>query len=396
MIHLIVFSHLRWDFVYQRPQHLLSRLASHFEVVVLEEPIPHAKEDRLERIDPAPNVRVLRPHLTGEAHGFHDEHIPKLRQLLEAYVAEEAIEDYWTWYYTPMALPLAAGLDPLGTVYDCMDELSAFRHAPKQLLQRESALLKEADLVFTGGASLYEAKCGRHPDVHCFPSSVDAAHFSRAGRPLPANDEEHPAQAHVGRPRLGFFGVIDERIDLDLIAAIADARPEWQLIMVGPVVKIDPASLPQRQNIQWLGQRSYAELPDLVAGWDVCLLPFALNESTRFISPTKTLEYLAADRPAVSTPIHDVVRGYTGVVSIAGDHQGFIDACQAALDQSPEERARSSMARAEVVAATSWDRTAASMTALMRDAQARRSGRLLPGGLGYPEPLVHAARTLQA
>ncbi len=376
MNHLVVFSHLRWDFVYQRPQHVLSRLAQRcgFEVIFLEEPVPGAPHASLESVHPAPGVRVLRPHLTGHAHGFHDDHTPVLRELLGKYLQAHGIDDYWLWFYTPMAMPMAAELAPSGIIYDCMDELSAFKDAPRQLLQRENALLHEADLVFTGGRSLYQAKRERNERVHCFPSSVDAAHFSRARRDPAAPHVDPPAQAGIGRPRLGFFGVVDERIDLGLLASLAHARRDWQIVMVGPVVKIDPATLPRPGNIHWLGQQSYAELPDFVAGWDVCLLPFAMNEATRFISPTKTLEYLAADRPTVSTPIRDVVDSYAHCVAIAGDTAEFVAACERALNATPDERERESAARAAVVAQTSWDRTVEAMAALIEERAAARQG----------------------
>ena len=384
MATLVVFSHLRWDFVYQRPQHLLSRLTDRFNIVFVEEPVAGSSVATLERMHPVEGITVLRPHVPGTATGFHDDHIPALRILLADYLADHRIDTYWLWFYTPMAMPLAAELTPQGIVYDCMDELAAFKNAPRQLLQRESALFKAADLVFTGGRSLYEAKRERNAQVHCFPSSVDAAHFSRArlsGLPEGSADYEHPAQSHIAHPRLGFLGVIDERIDLPLIEALADARPDWQIVMVGPVVKIDPATLPQRANLHWLGQRNYNELPDLIAGWDVCLLPFALNESTRFISPTKTLEYLAADRPAVSTPIKDVVDPYSGLVAIAATHGDFIAACEAALLVDPQKRAQDTSDRAAVVAGTSWDRTVAEMAKLIDEVTA---GKLASARLQVP------------
>ncbi|MEJ1165728.1 FAD-dependent oxidoreductase [Variovorax sp. CCNWLW186] len=374
MTHLIVFSHLRWNFVYQRPQQLLSRLAHRFPVVFVEEPMPGAAQPVLEMLSPCEGVVVLRPHLTAGAPGFHDDHIPQLQKLLAEYLGEAAIDDYWLWFYTPMAMPLAAGLSPAGVVYDCMDELSAFRHAPRQLLQRESALLQAADLVFTGGQSLYESKRERHPRVHCFPSSVDAPHFARA----PGDHREHEAQAGIGRPRLGYCGVIDERIDLDILAALADAHADWQIVAVGPVVKIDPATLPQRPNIHWLGQRGYDELPALIGGWDVCLMPFALNEATRYISPTKTLEYMAAGRPVVSTPIHDVVGPYAGVVSIAHGSTAFVEACEAVLARGPEEQARQASACEAIVRATSWDRTADEMASLIAEEGEKKRTRQAP------------------
>ena len=229
---------------------------------------------------------------------------------MQRFIATENLQEYVAWLYTPMALPILQGLNPRAIVYDCMDELTAFKNSPRQLVQRESALLRVANLVFTGGPSLYHAKRERHPRVYCFPSSVDRAHFAQAKEGL----AEHAALSGMAHPRLGFFGVIDERLDIELVAAIAARREHWQLILVGPVVKIDPQSLPKNANIHYLGQQEYAALPRLLAGWDVCLLPFALNDATRFISPTKTLEYMAAELPIVSTPIADVVGPYGEIV----------------------------------------------------------------------------------
>ena len=370
MTTLVVFSHLRWDFVYQRPQQLLSRLARRFHIVFVEEPIPNAERAVLERLQPCSGVEVLRPHVTGSAPGFHDEHIPGIQALLAAYLKSHALNDYWLWFYTPMAVPLASGLEPGGIVYDCMDELAAFRNAPKQLLQRESALFRAADLVFTGGQSLYESKRDRHPQVHCLPSSVDAAHF--AGGRLEGGSE--PAvQARIPGPRIGYFGVIDERVDLALIGALATAHPDWHLVMVGPVVKIDPASLPCADNIHWLGQQDYADLPAFIAGWDLCLMPFAINEATRFISPTKTLEYMAAGKSIVSTPIRDVVTPYGHVVRIADTPAAFGQACELALSQPAEAHEHEQVLRDTVLAGTSWDGTAARMAELIeRTAEAKR------------------------
>ena len=340
MPHLIVFSHLRWNFVFQRPQHLLSRLARHYPVVFVEEPIRTAGAAFVERSTPMPGVEVLKPHTPIDAGGFHDDQLPVLKPLLADYLASRQIEDYLVWFYTPMALPLLTELEPRAIVYDCMDELSAFKDAPRQMRQRETALLKSADLVLTGGPSLYESKRTLHPNVLCLPSAVDADHYANAVavtrvEPMQRADA---LQGAIPAPRLGFFGVIDERLDLGLIAAVADADPAWQLVMVGPVVKIDPASLPQRANIHWLGQQPYELLPQLVAGWDVCLMPFALNEATRFISPTKTLEYMAAGKPIVSTGINDVKSMFSDVVRIAADGAGFVEACRAALAEKGHPR----------------------------------------------------------
>ncbi|MDB5743182.1 MAG: glycosyl transferase group 1 [Polaromonas sp.] len=358
---IIVFSHLRWNFVYQRPQHLLSRLAKHYQIVFMEEPVPNGK-DFLEHLQPAPNVEVLRPHVTSNLPGFHDDHLPVLQKQLAEFIQERGIEDYLIWFYTPMALPLASGLQPRAIIYDCMDELSAFMHAPRQLIQRENALYQQADLVLTGGPSLYRSKRERHGNVHCFSSSVDAGHFESA---VKNNLPDHPAQAALAHPRLGYCGVIDERVDLELVAAVADVHPEWQIVMVGPVVKIGQDKLPQRSNIHWLGQQGYDDLPQLIAGWDVCLLPFALNDATRFISPTKTLEYMAAGRPSVSTRIRDVAEPYGHVVKIADTPLEFIDACAALLKESVLEKAARAEQMRSIVAGTSWDATAKAIHGLI-------------------------------
>ena len=365
---IIVFSHLRWNFVYQRPQQLLSRLAKHYQIVFMEEPVPNG-DDFLEHLAPASNIEVLRPHVTSAIPGFHDDHLPVLQSQLTDYLRARGIDDYLIWFYTPMALPLAAQLQPRAVIYDCMDELSAFMHAPRQLIQRENALYQMADLVLTGGPSLFRSKRERHSNVHCFSSSVDAGHFAAANDSSVA---EHSAQAGLPHPRLGYCGVIDERIDLELIAAMADVHPEWQIVMVGPVVKINPEHLPQRSNIHWLGQQSYADLPRFMAGWDLCLLPFALNDATRFISPTKTLEYMAAGRPAVSTRIRDVVEPYGDVVEIADTVLAFIASCEAVLAE-PEAQQSSRRAQMQgIVQATSWDATVDAIHAQINALPARQ------------------------
>jgi protoporphyrinogen oxidase/glycosyltransferase involved in cell wall biosynthesis len=393
---LIVFCHLRWDFVFQRPQHLMTRLAQHYQILFVEEPVHHDGQAHLEKTAVAPNVTVCRPHTAIAAPGFHDDQIPTLQALLADLVPEG--EQPVVWFYTPMALPLLQGLHPSLVVYDCMDELAAFKNAPKQLLQRETALLSIADLVFTGGPSLYESKRERHANAHCFPSSVDATHFRQA---LERN-RDHRDQAHLPGPRLGFYGVIDERFDAGLIEAVAAARPQWQVVLVGPVVKIDPARLPRAGNIHYFGQRTYDELPRFLAGWDVCLLPFALNESTRFISPTKVLEYMAAELPSVSTPITDVKGPYGDVVAIAGTAEEFIGACERMLAASREQKAAMFARMREIVSGTSWDKTAARMHQLIRDTPAGSKAQrpvvamasdTAPGATVNPLPLPGAQKS---
>jgi protoporphyrinogen oxidase/glycosyltransferase involved in cell wall biosynthesis len=348
---LVVFSHLRWDFVYQRPQHVVSRLAKRWRVVFVEEPVFHAGPARVELVNVDDGVTVLRFHTPIAAQGFHDDQLAALQPLLAETLRDLDVGEYGVWFYTPMALPLLRELSPSLIVYDCMDELAAFRNPPRQLLQRERALLRIANVVFTGGPSLFRSKRGAHDNVHCIPSAVDAGHFARARNA----SEACPMLAALPSPRLGFYGVVDERFDADLLAGCAELRPDWQFCIVGPVVKIDPALLPRRPNIHYQGQRSYAELPGVLAAWDVALLPFARNESTKFISPTKTLEYLAAGKPVVSTSIADVVELYGAVVRIADGAETFVAQCAAALHEDAQARnARQDAARA-IVAGASWD-----------------------------------------
>ena len=360
---LICLSHLRWNFVYQRPQHLISRFAKHMPVFFVEEPMWEGhQEPRLEiRVDDS-GVNVCIPVLPE----WDGQYVPEaaLQQLLDDLIADKVGGDFVLWYYTPMARDFTRHLRPKLCIYDCMDELSAFAGAPPEMQRNERELFAAADVVFTGGQSLYEAKRGQHANVHAFPSSVDVPHFAKA-RQAQAEPED---QASIPHPRLGFFGVVDERMDIDLLRGIAEARPDWQLVVIGPVVKIDPASLPTLPNIHYLGGKSYAELPRYLAGWDVALLPFANNESTRFISPTKTPEYLAAGRPVVSTPITDVVRPYgdQNLVSIASDSAGFVAAIEAALIRPDKEVW---LARVDkFLSQLSWDRTWAGMARLMAEA----------------------------
>ncbi|QJR81681.1 NAD(P)-binding protein [Alteromonas pelagimontana] len=357
---IIVFCHLRWDFVYQRPQHLLCQLAQNFEIIVVEEPLYHEGKSFLKTYAPAPNITVCQPHTAVHATGFHDDQLAELEPLI-AGLSREGDKPI-VWFYTPMALPLLKQLHAQMVVYDCMDELSAFHNAPRQLLQREKALLNIADIVFTGGPSLFQAKRNLHQNVHCFPSSVDAVHFEQALDRC----NGHPLQANIEGPKLGFYGVIDERLDLNLIAALADANASWQIILVGPVVKINPDTLPQRANIHYFGQQPYQALPQFLTDWDLCLLPFALNESTRFISPTKVLEYMAAQLPVVSTAITDVVLPYGDIVAIGHDTAQFIGACEDALALTEQQKKVMAEKMRAVVATTSWERTGEKMFELIQ------------------------------
>lgn len=350
---LICLSHLRWDFVFQRPQHLLSRCALERRVFFIEEPIFGAEAPRLDLTPRDCGVVVGVPHLP---QGLSETEVIALEQalLIDELIIGQGIGEYILWYYTPMALPFTRFLEPVARVYDCMDELSGFKGAPLSLKRLEEDLLDCVDLVFTGGESLYEAKRHLHKMIFPFPSSIDAAHFGRARRETPEPED----QAQIPRPRLGYSGVIDERMDLDLLAGIADLRPDWHLVMLGPVVKIDPADLPQRPNIHYLGGKDYQQLPAYLSSWDVAMIPFAHNDATRYISPTKTPEYLAAGIPVVSTSITDVVRPYgeQELVEIADTPADFVAACERLMCESFDRA--SWLERVDgALAENSWDLT---------------------------------------
>ncbi|MBV8820195.1 MAG: glycosyltransferase family 1 protein [Acidobacteriaceae bacterium] len=356
---LICLSHLRWGFVYQRPQHLLSRFAKRQRVFFFEEPVLSGGQTRLDmRVDDASNVMVAIPHLPDGLDDLEAEQT--LAKLLDQMIRDHQIERHLLWYYTPMALGFSEHLSPSLVIYDCMDELSAFQGASPLLRAREAQLFRKAHLVFTGGRTLYEAKRSQHPDVHAFPSSVDVKHFAQArtAQPDPAD------QAKIPHPRIGYCGVIDERMDIELLGRAAALRPDWHFIMIGPVAKIDAETLPQRSNIHYLGPKSYAELPKYMAGWDAAMLPFARNESTKFISPTKTPEYLAAGLPSVSTSIRDVVHPYRdlNLVEIADTPEDFVSA----LDRAMSGDRSDWLSRAsQFLSTNSWDSTWAAMCDLI-------------------------------
>lgn len=356
---LVCFSHLRWDFVFQRPQHLLSRFGAQIRVFVIEEPVFGSPEPRMDISSRGEKLWIAVPHLPGGRSGEEVDQI--LRQLVDQTLEQQQIRHFIAWYYTPMALSFSGHLTPAVTVYDCMDELSAFAGAPPQLLDREKELFNRADLVFTGGQSLYESKKTRHPAVYAFPSSIEREHFAQAKHMT----TEPADQVSIPHPRFGFYGVIDERMDIQLVADIARLRPEWHIVLLGPVVKIDPAHLPQLANLHYPGMKSYKELPAYLSGWDVALLPFAMNESTKFISPTKTPEYLAAGKPVVSTPIRDVVKPYgeLGLVHIAATAEEFVEAIEKALIQTSDTKWQADVD--QFLSQLSWDKTWAHMTHLI-------------------------------
>jgi glycosyltransferase involved in cell wall biosynthesis len=366
-IDLVCFSHLRWGFVFQRPNHLLSRFSKHQRVFFIEEPIFHDGEDKLQIENYNENLFVITPHIKGGL--AEDEVHDRQRKFINKLFTNMNIDKYFSWYYTPMALPFTDHLSPDVVVYDCMDELSAFKFAPPQLAFLEKELLKKADVVFTGGQSIYEAKKDTHHNIYAFPSSIDKHHFGKA-RKIKQDPED---QKHIPHPRFGFFGVIDERFDIELIDAVAKAKPEWQFILLGPIVKIDPESLPKYSNVHYLGGKKYEELPDYLAGWDIAMVAFAMNESTKFISPTKTPEYLAAGKPVISTPIRDVVRPYgdNKLVHIVSTPNEFIKAAEKELGK---KRKASWLKKVDdFLLYNSWDRTWGQMVRHIEDAYLLKS-----------------------
>lgn len=362
---LVCLSHLRWNFVYQRPQHLLGRCARSRRVFFVEEPVFIGTTDWwLDVSIHESGVWVIVPHLN---EGISEETAQTAQQaMLDDLFKAAEINQYILWYYTPMAVSFTSHLKPLAVVYDCMDELSAFQGAHPDLKANENQLLKRASVVFTGGHNLYEAKQHQHPNIHAFPSSIEKEHFATA-RNL---SQEPPDQKNIPHPRLGFYGVIDERMDIELLAGIAEAKPDWHLVIIGPVVKIDPATLPTHPNIHYLGGKSYQELPAYLGGWDIAMLPFAINESTKFISPTKTPEYLAAGKPVISTPIRDVVRPYgeNGLVRIASNVSEFVACAEEIFSESSDVRTTWLSEVDAFLAGNSWDKTWGEMLGLIESA----------------------------
>ena len=349
---LVCFSHVRWNFVTQRPQHLVTRFMRNHMVFYVEEPVFHEEvTSYLEVLRPDERLCVVVPRLPK---GIGEEDmIARQKEMLAAFFIEQEISQYIFWYCTPMAVAISDHFNPSLIVYDCMDELSAFKFAPQSLKDREKELFRRADLVFTGGYSLYEAKKNRHADVHPFPNSIDADHFNKAR----LYNIDPVDQENIPHPRIGYFGVIDERMDLTLVEGIARRKPEWHIVMVGPVARINPDTLPKLPNIHYLGMKSYEELPSYISGWDIAMLPFAHNESTRYISPTKTPEYLAAGKPVISTPIIDVLRQYgrNGLVNIAGTPEEFVRVATLELENTDREEWLEKVD--DFISHNSWDKT---------------------------------------
>ena len=375
---LIVHSHLRWDFVWQRPQQILSRFARDRSVLYVEEAVftDDVGHGSLDVTQPTPRIYRVVPRLPTHLRDSYDAAAARVRTLLTDLIGESGMlagrfDDAVQWFYTPMAAPVMVGsFDECGVVYDCMDELSQFRFAPQDIGARERQLMASADVVFTGGRRLYEAKARHHDNVHFFGCGVDSDHFGLARR----SDTTVPSDiAALPKPVFGYFGVVDERLDYDLIARLADAFPTGSLVFVGPLAKVDPRELPRHTNIHWLGQRPYDALPQYVRGFDVCLMPFALNAATEFINPTKTLEYMAAGKPILSTAVADVVRNFAPIVRVAESADAFVRQAEDALAPDADRIAQG----IALASASSWESIVAAMDRLVASAVRSRTAPLV-------------------
>jgi glycosyltransferase involved in cell wall biosynthesis len=349
---MIVFCHLRWEFVYQRPQHIISRMSAKHKILFVEEPVGRAENtmggSRLLEINP--NLHVLQPHVDS---------IPEITGILSDFVPERNIEI--GWFYSPAFESLSGEFNFSKIVYDCMDELSMFKGASAELLEQEKRLLEQADVVFTGGKSLFEAKSKLHENVFCFPSSVDFDHFAQAMNGVAVPDDI----AAIPQPIAGYYGVIDERIDTALIEQMASASPSVSFVMIGPLAKITEEELPKAPNIYYLGMKSYEELPGYLKAFRIAMMPFAMNEATRYISPTKTLEFMAGNKPIISTPVYDVVRDYSHCVAIAPDAHNFSKAITRILEEPVKEQL--DPAFDAILKATSWDTTVEKMNSILSE-----------------------------
>lgn len=357
---LIVFSHLRWEFVTQRPQHIVSRLSTSHNILFIEEPIRYTKSDRgtARELKVSPRLTVVQPRISSE------NMIEELSNFIKKYIYGTKVKKPILWFYSAMFSPILDVISPRLVVYDCMDELASFKNAPKELVSRENFLLSKADIVFTGGKSLYESKNKVHDNVYCFPSSVDATHFKKSFKKSTSVPDD---LLKIKKPIVGFYGVLDERLDTDLLREIATLAPYISFVLIGPLAKIEQTDLPNLVNIHYLGARTYQELPQYLKGFDIAMMPFALNEATTYISPTKTLEFMAALKPIISTPIKDVVRDYKKEIAIVQNSREFILAIKNLLNETPQQKDKRQRMQTSIINNNSWDKTTFQMKKIIRE-----------------------------
>lgn len=353
----------------------MSRLSQRHKVIFVETVAPDGElatpVARYRKPKEYPNLTILRlqfPAHRWEESGYVD---MERRRLLQEFLASPLAEDFGPgivqWFYDPMTVMAFAGqMGEIATVYDCMDELSRFRFAPPEIAEREAQLLRHADVVFTGGRKLYDLKSQSHDNCYFYGCGVDVAHFGKARA---RETSIPPTLAGLKKPVLGYFGVVDERLDYELIARLADANRDWSVAMIGPALKVEDMPLPQRPNLHWLGQQPYADLPAFCKGMDVCLMPFALNEATEYINPTKALEYMATGRMVVSSAVPDVVRNFGEVVKVANDHDEFIAHCRHAIESPDGKRIQRGLSMAED---NTWERIVGSLEGHVEEVLAAR------------------------
>jgi len=373
---LIVFCHLRWDFVWQRPQQFHSRFAKRRRVLFVEGPFVEPGDFEpyysLRAVPEHPGVTLMNMHFSEEAWNKGGVYVDATRRaLLDKALATDLkgrFDSPVAWFYDPMAVESHLGQHgAIATVYDCMDELSQFRFAPPELVQRERRLLLNADVVFAGGRKMAQSKRRFNTNVHFYGCGVDVAHFGKARQATTAVPEDIK---HIEGKVLGYFGVVDERLDYDLIGQLADANLDWNVVIIGPTAKVNPADFPQRPNLHWLGGRDYSQLPSYTKRFDVALMPFALNEATEYINPTKALEYMATATPIISTPVPDVVSNFSTVCKISKTSEEFVKfACEQAaqIDQVAVERG------VKMASENTWDAIVAKMEGHIADVFERRT-----------------------
>jgi glycosyltransferase involved in cell wall biosynthesis len=377
---LIVHCHLCWDWVWQRPQQFLSRLSARHRILFVEtvgpDPQLAAPYARFREAEGFPNITLLRIQFpTGQwSDGrFVDRERRRLvQEALKSELLAGQFQNPVQWFYDPMAVAAFGGrMDEAATVYDCMDELSKFKGAPPVIVERERKLLALADVVFTGGRKMFEAKSRFNANCHFYGCGVDVNHFGKA------RDESTRVPddlAHLKKPVLGYFGVVDERMDYELVAKLADANPDWSVAIIGPAIKVDPGQFPQRPNLHWLGGRDYQALPACCKGFDVCLMPFAMNEHTEFINPTKSLEYMATARPIVSSAVPDVISNFGSVVKIARSHDEFIAHCRQAAASPDREAIERGL---KMASENSWESIVNRLDQHIRDVLVRNNQEML-------------------
>ncbi len=347
---LVVFSHLRWNFVYQRPQHILSRLAKSYNILFVEEPFhPNPENENTSFINQVfPNLSVF---------NSYTDSIDSTLKLLKETLGSQTIAT--AWFYSPSFVNALKIFSFDKVVFDCMDELTLFKNAPQSLIEQEKELLSKSDIVFTGGKSLYSSKKKHHHNVYCFPSSVDRKHFEKAQNGIKVPDEMDAFTGIV----VGYYGVVDERIDYDLLEQTAQMNPTVDFVLIGPFAKVNPESLPSLPNIHFLGMRNYEQLPNYLKRFDIAMMPFAMNDATKYISPTKTLEYMAGGKCIISTPVYDVVRDYDKQIEIIENAEQFTSSINKLICQ---HKASHYLKYQEILDRTSWDNTVKEMYSLMK------------------------------